>query len=152
MEQYIDHHSFLVEHNLFTDEMKDNVAMAGYCIVEDVKDVDTTIDFNTNAVTYNLLLPGELYKNLKLLEKFENGENIGFWNSIRLKKFLKKKREIEVVDNMGIMGYRLEEIANKFIKAYLSEKWSASVKIFNADNKDESKDFGVRSSGDQPIN
>lgn len=152
MDRYIDHHSFLVEHNLFTDEMKDNVAMAGYCIVEDVKDVATTIDFNNSIVTYNLLLPGELYKNLKLLEKFENGKNIGFWNSIRLKKFLRRKREIEEANDAGVMGYKLEQIANKFLQVYLNNKWSASVEIFNADNSDESKNFRVRGAGDQPIN
>lgn len=152
MEQNIDHHSFLVEHNLLTDEIKDNVSMAGYCIVESVKDVETVIDFNANSITYNLLLPGELYKNLKLLEKFKNGENIGFWNSIKLKKFLRNKREIEEINDTGITGYKLEEIANKFVKIYLNNKWSASVEIFNADNKDESKNFGLHDAGDQQIN
>lgn len=152
MDQYIDHHSFLVKHNLFTDEMKDNIAMAGHCIVESVKDVETVIDFNNNSVAYNLLLPSELYKNLKLLERFENGENIGFWNSIRLKKFLKKKREIEEANDAGSMGYQLDLIANKFLKAYLSDEWSASVNIYDADNKDESKNFGLGSPGDQQVN
>jgi len=152
MEQFVDHHSFLVEHNLFTEEMKDNVAMAGYCIVENVKDVATTMDFNTYTVTYHLLLPSELYKNLKLLERFENGEKLGFWNSRKLIKFLRTKREVGMADDIGVLGYKLDQIANKFLKIYLSEKWSASVEIFNADNEDESKDFGVHSSGDQPIN
>lgn len=152
MEQNIDHHSFLVEHNLFTEEMKDNVAMAGYCIVENVKDVGTTIDFNDCVVTYNLLLPGSLYDNLKLLERFEKGESLGFWNSRRLKKFLRNKREIEKTDDTGAIGYKLELIANKFVRAYLNNKWSASVEIFNADNEDESKDFGIRGAGDQQIN
>lgn len=152
MEQFIDHHSFLVEHNLFTDEMKDNVSMAGYCIVEHVKDVETVIDFNNCYITYNLLLPGNLYKNLRLLEKFKNGESIGFWNSIKLKKFLRNKREIEEINETGITGYKLEEIANKFVQTYLNDKWSASVEIFNADNEDENKDFELRGSGDQQIN
>ena len=152
MEQFIDHHSFLVEHNLFTDEMKDNVSMAGYCIVERVKDVETVIDFNNCYITYHLLLPGNLYKNLRLLEKFKNGESIGFWNSIKLKKFLRNKREIEEINETGITGYKLEEIANKFVQTYLNDKWSASVEIFNADNEDENKDFELRGSGDQQIN
>lgn len=152
MEQYVDHHSFLVEHNLFTDEMKDNVSMAGYCIVENVKDVEATIDFNNNKITYNILLPGELYNNLRLLEKFKNGDSIGFWNSIRLKKFLRNKREIEEINDTGITGYKLEEIADKFVKVYLNDKWSASVEIFNADNENESKNFGIRGAGDRKIN
>lgn len=152
MEQYIDHHSFLVEHNLFTDEMKDNIAMAGYCIVEEVKDVGTTIDFNDKVIKYNLLLPGKLFKNLKLLERFKKGESIGFWNGRRLKSFLKKKREIEELSDTGTMGYRLEEIANKFVKAYLNSKWSANVEIFNADDRDESENFRLRCSGDREIN
>jgi len=152
MEQNVDHHSFLVEHNLFTEEMKDNVAMAGYCIVENVKDVDTKIDFNELKVTYKLLLPGDLYNNLKLLERFEKGESVGFWNSMKLKKFLKRKREIEEADSTGIIGYKLDKIANKFVKTYLNNKWSASVIILNADNEDESKDFKVRDAGDQEIN
>jgi len=150
MNKYIDHHSFLVEHNLFTDEMKDSVAMAGYCLVEEVKDVSTSIDFNENLVTYNLLLPGKLYKNLKLLERFEKGESIGIWNTVRLKRFLKRKREIEKAEDAGNMGYRLEDIANKFLKSYLNNKWRASVKIFNADNRNENENFRLRSTGDKP--
>lgn len=152
MEQYIDHHSFLVEHNLFTEEMKDNVAMAGYCVVEGVKDVATAIDFNTNTVKYYLLLPGKLYNNLKLLERFESGKDIGLWGAIKLKMFLRKKRKIETTDGVGIVGYKLDKIANDFLKNYLNDKWRASVEIFNADDKDESKDFRIRGAGDQPIN
>lgn len=152
MKQFIDHHAFLVEHNLFSDEMRDNVSMAGYCIVERVEDVETTIDFNKRQVTYNLLLPSNLCENLRLLDRFKNGENVGFWNSFKLKKFLKNKREIEEINDTGIIGYQLEEIANKFVKAYLNNNWSASVNIFNANNVDENEDFRVRSSGDQPIN
>ncbi len=152
MEQYVDHYSFLVEHNLFTDEMKDNIAMTGYCVVENVKDVNTTINFNTRSVIYQLLLPSKLYKNLKLLEKFENGESIGLWNSIMLKWFLKRKRKIDAANNTDVVGYKLKEIANKFLKLYLNDKWSASVEIFNADDSDESKNFRVRSAGDQQIN
>lgn len=157
MEQYIDHHSFLIEHNLFTDEMKDNIAMAGHCIVERTKDVTTRMDFNDNHITYFLLLPGDLYDNLKLLERFKNGEKIGFWKSRKLRSFLREKKKIEEAnskefgfDGFGAMGYNLDLIANKFIKAYLGVKWSASVEIFNADDKDESENFGVRSSGNKP--
>jgi len=151
MEQNIDHHSFLVEHNLLTEEMKANIAMAGYCIVESVKDVTTTINFNDNVVTYNLLIPGDLCNNLRLLSRFENGESIGFWNSIKLKRFLKKKKEIDKVDNTGVVGYKLEQIANNFVKAYLNRKWSTSVKIYNADNKDESENFRIRGTEDQQV-
>jgi len=143
MEEFVDHHSFLVEHNLLTDEMKDNVSMAGYCIVEHVKEVETIIDFNSRTIQYHLLLPNVLCKNLKLLDKFRNGENIGLWNSIRLKKFLKNKREAEIINDFEIAGYELEEIANKFVKNYLNNKWSASVKIYNADNKDEIENFRI---------
>lgn len=152
MEQYINHHSFLVENNLFTEEMKDNVAMAGYCIVEGVKDVSTVIDFNANTVSYQLLLPGKLYNNLKLLERFESGESIGIIGSIKLKMFLRKKRKLETADGMGIVGYDLNKIADTFLKKYLNNKWRASVEILNADNKDESKNFGIRVAGDQQIN
>lgn len=152
MEKYVDHHSFLVEHNMFTEEMKDNVAMAGYCVVEGVKDVSTVIDFNANTVAYQLLLPSELYNSLRLLEKFKKGESIGLWGYIKLKMFLRKKRKIESADGDGIVGYNLEKIADTFLKKYLSDKWRASVEILNADNKDESKNFGIRGAGDQPIN
>lgn len=152
MNQNVDHHSFLVSSKLFTDEMKDNIALAGYCIIEGVKEASTTIDFNKNSVTYHLLLPDDLCKNLRLLEKFEKGEDIGFWNSMSLRRFLKKKRDIDVADDSGIVGYKLEQIANKFLKAYLNNEWSASVEIFNADNDDESKNFRIREAGDRKIN
>jgi hypothetical protein len=126
--------------------MKDNIAMAGYCIVEEVRDVETTIDFNAKTITYHLLLPEDLYKNLMLLERFEKGDNIGFWDSRKLKKFLQQKKEN---DESG-MGYRLEDIANKFIKAYLTKEWSANIKLFNMEN--EKEDTWLHNSGDQQVN
>ena len=148
MEQFIDHHTFLVQSGLFTDEMKDNVSMAGYCIIEHVKEVETSIDFNENIVTYNLLLPSELCENIRLLYRFKNKESIGFWNSLKLKKFLKNKRQAEIENENGIAGYELDEIANKFVKNYLNNKWSAKVEIYNADIKDEIKNFRICGTAD----
>ena len=127
MDSYIDHHSWLVNNNLLTDEMKDNVATVAYLLVEDVKDAVTSIDFNGKKVIYNLLLPGQLYDNLMLLEKFNNGEKIGFFESFRLKKFIKVKKSN---DETG-MGYKLEQIANNFIKGYLNV--SCCFKLFWAE-------------------
>lgn len=145
MQGYLGHHHWLVEHNLLTDQMKDNVAMCGYCLVEDTIDVDTQIDFNEKTVNYKLLLPSDLYDNLKLLEKFEKGEKIGFFESLRLKKFIKSKKES---DESG-MGYKLDEIGNAFIRAYLSQEWQVNVKIYK-ESRDEKEDFWLRDDGDQP--
>ena len=142
MQGYLNHHRWLVENNLLTDEMKDNVAMCGYCLVEDTLDVKTSIDFNGKSVTYKLLVPQKLYDNLKLLEKFEKGEDIGFFNSLKLKGFIKEKREN---DDTG-MGYKLEEIGNAFIKSYLTNEWSVSVELF----KDEKENSWLHNEGDQP--
>ena len=144
MEGYVDHHSWLVDNNLFTDQMKDNIAMCGYCLVEEVIDVMTSIDFNERVVKYRLLLPADLYDNLKLLEKFEAGEKIGFFESLKLKKFIKSKREN---DDTG-MGYKLEEIGEKFIRAYLNKDWQVSVEIFK-EKRDEKEDFWLRDEGDK---
>jgi len=145
MEGYMNHHSWLVNANLLTDEMRDNVHMAGLCIVEDVLDVGTSIDFNKKEVKYRLLLPSKLYDNLKLLEKFEKGNNIGFFNSLKLKRFIKSKRE---TDETGL-GYKLQEIGERFIKSYLSKEWSVSVEIYK-EEKDEKQDFWLHSEENQP--
>lgn len=144
MEGYIDHHQWLVRNNLLTDHMKDNVAMCAYCLVEDVIDARTSIDFNTKIVHYKLLLPSELYDNIMLLEKFENGEKIGFFDSLKLKKFIKTKKEN---DETG-MGYKLEEIGNKFIKAYLNEEWNVNIMIYK-EARDEEEDFWLHHEGDK---
>jgi hypothetical protein len=144
MEGYVGHHEWLVNNNLLTDEMKDNVAMCGYCLVEDVMDVSTSIDFNTKTVQYRLLLPSELYNNLKLLERFNSGESVGFFDTLKLKKFIKTKKEN---DETG-MGYRLDEIGNKFIRAYLDKEWSVSVEIFKAE-RNEKEDFWLHYEGDK---
>lgn len=144
MEGYVGHHSWLVSNNLLTDQMKDNVAMCGYCLIENVIDVSTSIDFNTKIVTYRLLLPSELYDNLMLLERFEKGEKIGFFDSLKLKKFIKTKKEH---DETG-MGYKLEEIGNKFIKAYLDKEWNVNIELFK-EVRDEKEDFWLRYAGDQ---
>ena len=147
MDGYVDHHSWLVSHNLLTDEMKDSIAMAGFCLVEGVKDVNTSLDFSNKKVGYRVLISETLYNNLMLLERFEKGDNIGFWNSRKLKNFLQQKREN---DESG-MGYRLEDIANRFIKAYLSTEWSATVELFS-ENGNEEEDFWLHNTGDKPVN
>jgi hypothetical protein len=147
MDSYIDHHSWLVNSNLLTDEMKDNVATVAYLLLEEVKDAVTSIDFNDKKVVYNLLVPKQLYDNLMLLEKFNNGDKIGFFESFRLRKFIKVKKSN---DETG-MGYRLEDIANNFIRSYLNNEWSAEVKLFR-ENGDEKEDFWVRNLGDQQVN
>lgn len=131
---FIDHHSWLVESNLLTDEMKDNVAMGAYCLVEEVVEASTSIDFETNTVHYRLLLPEHLCKGLRLLNRYENGNDLGFFEYRRLKKFLEKKKQN---DESGF-GYKLEEIANRFIRSYLNDKWSAKVD-FKSVNDDDGK-------------
>lgn len=148
MEGYMGHHDWLVSHNLLTDQMKDNVAMCGYCLVEDVVDVFTSIDFNDRKVTYRLMVPTKLYDNLMLLERFEKGEDIGFFESLKLKKFLKSKSKN---DDTG-MGYQLENIANKFIRTYLSEEWSANIELFKEQKYEGQEDFWLYNEGDKSSN
>lgn len=125
---FIDHHSWLVESNLLTDEMKDNVAMGAYCLVEEVLEASTSMDFENNIVNYRLILPEHLCKGLRLLQRYEDGDNLGFFEMRRLKKFLEKKKEN---DESGF-GYKLQDIADMFIKSYLNEKWSAKVEFKSA--------------------
>lgn len=141
---YYDHHSWLVDNNLFTDKMKDDVAMAGYFLIENVLDVLPSIDFNNKLVKYNIIVPDELYNNLELLYRFKNGENIGFWKSRKLKKFLETKRQN---DDSG-MGYELDNIANTFVKQYLNDNWSAEVEVFKEEKRNEIENFILRGKGD----
>lgn len=147
MKDYMDHHSWLVNANLLTEEMKDNIHMAGLCIVEDTLDVGTFIDFNSKEVKYRLLLPSKLYDNIKLLEEFEKGNDIGFFNYFKLKKFIKAKRK---TDETG-MGYKLQAIGEKFVKGYLNKEWSASVEIYKEDDN-EKKDFCLYDENDKSFN
>jgi hypothetical protein len=145
---FVDHHKWLVENNLLTDEIKDNVAMAAYCIVENVENAFTRMDFNNNTVHYLIVLPEQLFNNIKLLERYEATKNIGFFEMRKLKKFLELKKE---TDELG-MGYRLQDIANKFVKSYLSDKWRATVNIVSAKDYDASKDPWLHSQGDSAPN
>lgn len=145
---FIDHHKWLVENNLLTDEIRDNVAMAAFCIVEDVVDARTKMDFNESVVHYKLILTEQLYNNIKLLERYEETKDIGFFEMRRLKKFLATKKEN---DELGL-GYKLELIANKFVKSYLSNKWRATVEIVSKKDYDASKDPWLHSQGDSVPN
>ena len=144
MVNYIDHHQWLVSNNMLTDQIKDNIAMGGYCLVEEVKDVNTSIDFNGKLVSYKLLLPDNLYNNLMLLKKFNDGKDLGFFESMRLKKFLKTKKEN---DESGL-GYNLEGIGNRFIKTYLTKEWSVKIDLIK-ENSDEAKNFWLHSEGNK---
>lgn len=138
---YVNHHKWLVENNLLTDEMRDNVAMVAYCLVEEVLDSATFMDFDNNIVHYRLLIPDTLHNNLVLLDRYKNHEDLGFFEMRRLKKFLKKKKEN---DDSGL-GYDLEEIANKFLKAYLNDNWSAKVDLKSVKDYDGKEDLWLHS-------
>jgi hypothetical protein len=144
---YIDHHQWLVDNNMLTDQIKDNVAMAGYCLIEGVKDVNTSIDFSGRLVSYKILLPDELYNNLMLLKQFSDGKDLGFFESMRLRKFLKVKKQN---DDSGL-GYNLENIGNKFVKGYLSKEWSVKIDLIK-ENSDEAKNFWLHSDTNKSLN
>jgi hypothetical protein len=145
---FIDHHKWLVDNNLLTDEIRDNVAMAAYCIVEDVKNAFTRMDFNENVVHYKIVLTDELFSNIQLLQRYEATKRLGFFEMRRLKNFLQTKKEN---DELG-MGYKLEDIANKFVKSYLSDKWSAKLEVISEKDYDASKDPWLHSQGDSAPN
>jgi len=136
MVNYIDHHKWLVNNNILTDQVKDTIAMCGYCLIEDTKDVSTSIDFNNKVVYYKLLISAKLYDNVMLLDKFNNGGKIGFFESFKLKKFIKNKKQN---DETGL-GYNVEEIGNRFIRNYLTKEWSVKVKLFK-ENSQEANNF-----------
>jgi hypothetical protein len=144
---YIDHHKWLISNNMLTDHIKDTIAMAGYCLLEEVKDVSTSIDFNNKKVTYKLLLPKKLYDNMMLLDRFNKGKKISFLESFRLRRFVKSKNKNDETN----FGYNLEEVANKFIKNYLTKEWSTEVSLFK-ENSDEAKNFWLRGDGDRSLN
>jgi len=133
---FIDHHKWLVENNLLTEEMKNNIGMLAYCLIEDTIDASTNIDFENKSISYKLIIPDELYRNLLLLETYKNKKELGFFERRRLKKFLLKKKEN---DESGL-GYELEEIANKFIKAYFNNEWRARVEFKSLKDYDGTKD------------
>jgi len=137
------HHQWLVSNDMLTDQIKDNIAMCGYCIIEDVIDVKTDIDYNSHQVTYHIKLQSKTYDNLKLLEDFENGKKIGFFKALKLKKFIKAKKEI---DETGL-GYKLEAIGSSFIKTYLNNTWNVKVKTYN-----EREDIWIHSDEDKQPN
>jgi hypothetical protein len=134
---FINHHKWLVDSNLLTDEMKDNVAMVALCLVEDVLDSATFMDFENNIVHYRILLEQDLAKNLDILKRYEDGEDLGFFEMRRLKKFLLKKQQN---DESGL-GYDLEKIANSFLKSYLNDKWQAKVEFKSVKDYDGKKDL-----------
>lgn len=135
--EFIDQHAWMVNNNLFTDEIKDNIAMVGYCIIEEVVSSSVEIDFNINEVTYSLVLPQTLIDGLNLLNKYKSGAKLGFFETRTLKKFLLKKKE----NDEGGLGYDLEKIADKFVKGYLNKTWSAKVKIINVKDYNEKEDL-----------
>lgn len=144
----LNHHKWLVENNLLTDEMKDNVAMVALCLVEEVVDSATFMDFDNSTVHYRLLLPEKLANNLVLLQRYKHGDDLGFFEIRRLKKFLQKKKDN---DESGL-GYDLEKIANSFLKAYLSDNWSAKVEFKSVKDYDGEKDLWLHSMDYQESN
>lgn len=131
---YVDHHKWLVNNNILTDQVKDTIAMGGYCLLEDVRDVNTSIDFNGKSVHYKIVIPDKLHDNIMLLKRFSDGQSVGFFESLRLKKFIKNKKKN---DELGL-GYNLEDIGNSFIKNYLSKEWSVKITLYKESSREAS--------------
>jgi hypothetical protein len=142
---FVDHHKWLVESNLLTDEMKNNVGMLAYCLIEDTIEASTDIDFENKKVNYRLVIPNNLFDDLMMLKKYEEGNKLGFFEMRRLRSFLVKKREN---DESGF-GYKLDDIANKFIKAYFNDNWSAKVEFKSIKDYDGKKDIWLHAKNDQ---
>jgi len=145
---FVDHHQWLVESNLLTEEMKNNVGMLAYCLIEDTVEASTDINFEKKFVNYRLVIPNALFENLKMLKRYENGDKLGFFEMRRLKTFLIKKKEN---DESGF-GYKLDDIANKFIKAYFNDNWSAKVEFKSVKDYDGKKDLWLHAENDQQSN
>ena len=145
---FLDHHKWLVENNLLTDEMKNNVGMLAYCLIEDTVVASTNIDFENKVVSYKLVIPDELHDNLLLLETYKSKKDLGFFKMRRLKAFLVKKKQN---DESGL-GYELEDIANKFIKAYFNNEWRAKVEFKSLKNYDGAKDSWLHAKDDKQLN
>lgn len=145
---FVDHHKWLVESNLLTEEMKCNVATLAYCLVEDTLEAATDIDFINKVITYKLVIPDSLFNNLQLLDSYKKGTKLGFFEMRRLRKFLLKKKQN---DETGL-GYELEDIANKFIRAYFNDTWSAKVEFRSIKNYDGKKDLWLHGENNKQPN
>lgn len=142
---FVDHHNWLVESNLLTEDMKNNIGMLSYCLIEDTIDASTDIDIENKTVLYRIILPDDLCKNLKLLEEYKNNGKLGFFDMRKLKSFLLKKKQN---DESGL-GYELDEIANKFIKNYLSKEWRAKVQYKSLKDYDGKEDLWLHATSNK---
>ena len=145
---FVDHHNWLVESNLLTEDMKNNIAMLSFCLIEDTVDASTNIDFENKTVLYKVIITEDLCKNLKLLEEYKDKGKLGFFDMRKLRNFLVKKRQN---DESGL-GYELDEIANRFIKAYLNKEWTATVEYRSMKEYDGKKDIWLHGTNNQPLN
>lgn len=145
---FVDHHNWLVESGLLTEEMKNNIAMLSFCLIEDTIDASTNIDFENKTVSYKVIISNDLYKNLKLLEEYKNNDKLGFFDMRRLRSFLVKKRQ---TDESGL-GYELDEIANRFIKAYLNKEWTTTVEYRSLKDYNGKEDLWLHGTNNQPLN
>lgn len=144
---FVDHHKWLVESNLLTEEMKNNIAMLAYCLIEDTVEASTDINFENKKVLYRLILPDYLCKSLELMQQYKDGTKIGFFDMRRLRSFLLKKKE---TDESGL-GYELNDIANKFIKTYFNNEWSAKVEFRSAKDYDGKKDIWLHGENNKQV-
>ena len=145
---FVDHHSWLVDSNLVTEEMKNNIGMLAYCLIEDTIEASTDINFEKKLVNYRLIIPHKLFEDLQMLKKYEDTGKLGFFEMRRLRAFLVKKRQN---DESGL-GYKLDDIANKFIKAYFNNSWNATVEFKSIKGYDSKKDIWLHSASDQQSN
>ena len=107
---------WLIDHNLFTDEMKNNLYVYGSLVNLRVEAVHVVIDSENSTIHYKLYAPKSLLKDVDNFNKWRHSDRLfDLW---RLQRLLKRERQLD-----------FQAILNNFVRDLCGKRWKVTVKL-----------------------
>jgi len=118
LEEYIDQRRWLMNNNLVTEDVQNELFLFGSIVHKDVQAVELQVDAEKKVVAYTIYIDKFLLKKIAKYESLLKSDSL--WNLWRLKRMLKREGSLD-----------FKQILNSFVRDFCGTKWCATVKIID---------------------
>jgi hypothetical protein len=116
MADHLNLQRWLIEHGLFTDEIKNSLYAYGALAHQSIDALHVSIDHEKAVVHYKLYCPTKLLENVARYNQWKNSSKI--FDMWRLKRLLKKERNLD-----------FQSILTTFVRDLCGKRWNVTVKL-----------------------
>lgn len=142
----IDQERWLLNNNLVSDSIKNQLFFCGSIVHKDVQAVEVAIRPEAKIVDYTIYVSPDLLQKIGKYHELSKAQSLfGMW---RFKRLLKKE---------GCLDF--QKVLSSFVTDYCGPKWAATAKVLSFDDyvdgieaADEGREGSINSVGDKPPN